>query len=61
MIKVRIQGRISEVKKFSRQMIADNRIKVLRMSDILNGDRSKTFKHRYIDIDYINKGGKKDE
>ena len=59
MLKVRIQGKIGDIKKFLRQLNADNRLELVSVSDIYNNKGSERFKHLYMDVDYKVKGGKK--
>ena len=59
MLKVRIQGKIGDIKKFVRQLNADNRLELVSVSDIYNNKGSERFKHLYMDVDYKVKGGKK--
>ncbi len=60
MIKIRLQGRIGDIKKFVRQLNADNRLELVSVSDIYNNKGSERFKHLYMDVDYRNsKWGKK--
>ena len=60
MIKIRLQGRIGDIKKFVRQLNADNRMELVSVSDINDNKGSERFKHLYMDVDYSNsKGGKK--
>lgn len=60
MIKIRLQGRIGDIKKFVRQLNADNRMELVSVSDIYDNKGSERFKHLYMDVDYKNsKGGKK--
>ena len=60
MIKIRLQGRIGDIKKFVRQLNADNRLELVSVSDIYNNKGSERLKHSYMDVYYRNsKGGKK--
>ena len=60
MIKIRLQGKISDIKKYVRLLKADNRLELVSVSDIYNNKGSERFKHLYMDVDYRNsKGGKK--
>ncbi len=59
MIKIRLQGRIGDIKKFVRQLNADNRLELVSVSDIYDNKGSERFKHLYMDVDYKVKGGKK--
>ena len=59
MLKVRIQGKIGDIKKFVRQLNADNRLELVSVSDIYDNKGSERFKHLYMDVDYKVKGGKK--
>ena len=59
MIKIRIQGRIGDIKKFVRQLNADNRLELVSVSDIYDNKGSERFKHLYMDVAYKNaKGGR---
>ena len=59
MLKVRIQGKIGDIKKFVRQLNADNRLELVSVSDIYDNKGSQRYKHLYMDVDYKVKGGKK--
>ncbi len=59
MIKIRLQGKISDIKKYVRLLKADNRLELVSVSDIYNNKGSERFKHLYMDVDYKFKGGKK--
>ena len=59
MLKVRIQGKIGDIKKFVRQLNADSRLELVSVSDIYDNKGSQRYKHLYMDVDYKVKGGKK--
>ena len=59
MIKIKLQGKICEIKKFVRQLKSDNRLVLDNVSDIHNNKGSERFKHLYMDVSYKKeKGGK---
>ena len=59
MIKIRIQGKIGDIKKYVRLLKADNRLELVSVSDIYDNKGSQRYKHLYMDVDYKVKGGKK--
>lgn len=59
MIKIKLQGKISDIKRFIRMTKTDNKLVLINVSDIYNNKGSERFKHVYMDVAYKKeKGGK---